>query len=138
MADPKKTAPQPADYWPELAPVREAALQGRMMIGRCTQCREPHAYARALCPFCLAPAAFEEVSGEGEIYSFSTLRRGPAEPSLVAYVTLREGPSVVARIVTDDPDRLAIGQSVRLFCISNEGGDLAPQFSPIQNTEKRP
>lgn len=138
MADAKPVSTPAPDYWPELAPVRDAARRGRMMIGRCRSCHEPHAYARALCPFCLAQADFEETSGEGEIYSFSILRRGPSGPSVIAYVTLKEGPTVVARIVTDAPDDLVIGQSVHLVTRPTEGADLAPRFTPIQHTERRP
>lgn len=129
--------PRPApDFWPELAPVREAWREGALTIGRCTKCHEPHAWPRALCPFCLAPAAFERASGEGAIYSFSVMRRGP-QASVIAYVTLREGPSVMARIHTDNPDALTIGQPVRFSPHTGEGDDLAPRFIPISTTESR-
>lgn len=134
MADQK---PRPApDFWPELGPVREAFREGALTIGRCTQCAEPHAWPRALCPFCLAPAEFERASGEGEIYSFSVMRRGP-QASVIAYVTLREGPCVMARIHAENPDELAIGQAVVFSPDQNEGGDLAPRFIPISTTERR-
>ena len=119
------------DFWPELAPVRGHAAEGRLTLGRCTACGEVHHYPRALCPFCLAPTVFEAASGLGVIYSLSVSRRGPKAPSVLAYVTLDEGPSVLGRIVDCDVNSLSIGQRVASRLPNPDPTDLSPSFTPI-------
>lgn len=118
------------DWWPELAAVRQAASEGRLTLGRCPACGQVHYYPRLACPFCLGPARFEEASGEGVIYSLSVLRRGPGAPSAVAYVTLAEGVSILARMGECDFDTLRIGDAVRLTDLATEKGGMVPIFVP--------
>lgn len=125
-------ASQP-DWWPELAPVREAASQGRLTLGRCTACDQVHYYPRLVCPFCLEPARFEQASGEGVIYSLSVLRRGAGAPSAVAYVALAEGVSILARMGNCDFDALRIGDVVRLAGIDSQKAGLVPIFTPYRD-----
>lgn len=118
------------DWWPELLPVREAATQGRLMLGRCSACNGAHYYPRPICPYCLSPARFEQASGKGVIYSLSVLRRGAGEPSAVAYVTLFEGVSVLARLGDCDLDALRIGDAVQLTGMDLHKNSLVPIFAP--------
>ena len=67
-------------------------LHDKLLIKRCTACGEPHYYPRALCPFCFSDeTVWEESSGEGEIYTYSIMRRSPTGPYAIGYVTLKEG-----------------------------------------------
>jgi hypothetical protein len=66
-------------------------------------------------------AAWEpfDLSGKGEIYSFSVLRQVPvgfeyAAPYPVALVKLEEGPLVAAQLTDCGEDDLAIGQAVEM------------------------
>src|SRR5947209_13444447 len=81
----------------------EQAANGKLLIKRCTACGEAHYFPRSLCPFCFSDkTVWEESSGEGEIYTFSLMRKSATGPYAIAYVTLKEGPSLQTNIVDCD------------------------------------
>ena len=93
----------------ETKPFWDAAAQGKFMIKRCTACGEPHYFPRAICPFCFSDKTEgEEASGEATIYTYSLMRKSPTGPYAIAYVTLKEGPSIQTNIVDCDFDTLLI------------------------------
>ena len=57
---------------------------------------------------------WEESSGEGEIYTFSLMRKSASGPYAIGYVTLKEGPSLLTNFVDCDMDKLKIGQKVKV------------------------
>ena len=122
----ERTMPAPP-LNPESAPFYEAAKEGKFLIRRCTSCKKPHWYPRAVCPFCFGATEWEEASGKGTIYSYSVMRRA-APPFCIAYVTLAEGPTMMTNIVQSDLDALRIGQNVTLVFTPTEGGPPAPCF----------
>jgi uncharacterized OB-fold protein len=115
----------------ESKPFWDAAAEGRFLIKRCTACGKAHWYPRAFCPFCASDdTVWEESPGEGEIYTFSIMRRSPTGPYVIGYVTLNEGPAVLTNFVDCDPDSLKIGQRVKVRFQPTEGGPPAPVFRP--------
>ena len=128
MAEAKKypvpvTNPETAQFW-------EAAKQGKFLIKRCTPCGEPHYFPRSICPFCFSDkTVWEESSGEATIYTFSLMRKSPTGPYAIAYVTLKEGPSLQTNIVDCDMDKLKIGQKVKVVWKPTDGAPL-PFFTP--------
>ena len=127
MAEPRKL--RAPEVNPESKPFWDAATEGRLLIKRCTACGEAHYYPRTICPFCGSPdTVWEASAGLGEIYTLSTLRRGPNAPLTLAYVTLDEGPMMITNIIDCDPDRLAIGQRVQVCFAASEGGAPYPMF----------
>ncbi|WP_444813326.1 Zn-ribbon domain-containing OB-fold protein [Variovorax saccharolyticus] len=119
--NPPKPNPETLHYW-------EAASDGQLLMRRCTQCGKPHFYPRTLCPFCLGATAWERVSGEGTIYTFSVMRHSE-QPYVIAYVKLAEGPTMMTNIVDCDMDQVHIGQKVRLVFKPSEGGPQIPMFT---------
>ena len=116
---------------PENKPFWDAAAQGRLAIKRCNDCKQPHYYPRALCPFCFSEdTEWLDAKGTGEIYSYSVMRRGVPVPYALAYVTLDEGPTMLTNIVDCDLDALAVGQRVKLVFKPSEDGSLVPMFAP--------
>ncbi len=114
----------------ESAPFWEATLADTLLIKRCNGCGEHHWYPRSKCPFCHSlDTAWVQSSGEGVIYSYSTMRR-VAEPFTLAYVTLDEGVSLMTNIVDCDPDTLEIGQRVKVVFRQSEDCKV-PYFSPV-------
>jgi uncharacterized OB-fold protein len=107
-------------------PFYAAAREGKFLIRRCTKCHKPHWYPRPLCPFCFGPTEWEEASGEGIIYSYSVMRRANFT---LAYVTLKEGPTMMTNIVDCDFDKLAVGQKVKLRWTPAEDGTPVPCFT---------
>jgi uncharacterized protein len=106
-----------------------AAREGRFLLRRCKACGKAHWYPRALCPFCFGETAWEEASGQGTIYSFSPMRR-VSPPYTIAYVTLAEGPTMMANLVECDPDTVRIGQAVALHWVPAADGTPVPCFRP--------
>jgi uncharacterized OB-fold protein len=96
------------------------------MIRRCTSCKKAHWYPRAVCPFCFGKTEWEEASGEGTIYSFSTMLRSNFT---MAYVTLKEGPTMMTNIVKADPDQLKIGGKVKVVFVQTDANKV-PCFEP--------
>jgi uncharacterized OB-fold protein len=129
MAEAKKypapvTNPETAAFW-------EAAKQGKFMIKRCTACGEPHYFPRSICPFCFSDkTVWEEASGEATIYTYSLMRKSPTGPYAIAYVTLREGPSLQTNIVDCDLEKLKIGQKVKVVFKPTDGAPL-PFFTVV-------
>ena len=123
MAEAKKyptpvTNPETAQFW-------EAAKAGKFLIKRCTACGEPHYFPRSICPFCFSDqTVWEESSGEATIYTFSLMRKSPTGPYAIAYVTLKEGPSLQTNIVDCDMDKLQIGQKVKVVWKPTDGAPL--------------
>jgi hypothetical protein len=114
---------------PEALPFWKAASEGRLLLKKCNACGEVHHYPRELCPFCLSEeTAWIPASGQGTVYSFSTMGQGEAAYTL-AYVTLAEGVTVMTNIVDCDPAALRIGQAVRVVFQPAQGGQAVPMFT---------
>jgi uncharacterized OB-fold protein len=115
---------------PETAPFWEAAKAGKFMIKRCTTCGEAHYFPRAICPFCFSDkTVWEESSGEATVYTYSLMRKSPTGPYAIAYVTLKEGPSLQTNIVDCDLEKVKIGQKVKVVWKPTDGAPL-PFFTP--------
>ena len=112
---------------PESDPCYAAAEEGKFMIRRCTSCKKAHWYPRAVCPFCFGDTEWEQASGEGTIYSHSTMYRANFT---IAYVTLKEGPTMLTNIIKADPATLKIGQKVKVALVQTDGGNKVPCFEP--------
>ena len=113
---------------PENTEFFKAAAEGRFLIRRCTECHETHWYPRAICPHCFGDTAWEAASGEGEIYSFTVMRRVEV-PHAMGYITLDAGPTMLADFVDIAFDDLRIGMRVKLVWSASEGGPPVPSFT---------
>ena len=128
MTEKKYPAPQGN---PETKPFWDAAANGKFLIKRCNDCGEAHYFPRAICPFCLSDkTGWEESSGEGEIYTYSLMRKSPTGPYAIGFVTLKEGPSVQTNFVDCDFSALKIGTKVKVVFKPTDGAPL-PFFTPI-------
>jgi uncharacterized protein len=117
----------------ESQPFYEAAKQGRFLIRRCRACLRAHWHPRSLCPFCFGETEWSEASGEGEIYSYSVMRRTDP-PYAIAYVKLAEGPTMLTNIVATPFDAIAVGKPVRLVLAPTGGaGPPVPCFRVVES-----
>lgn len=115
------------ETFPEMRPFWEAAEQGQFLVPLCTQCQRRHWFPRFFCPYCSSLALeWKEVSGEGEIYSFTRVRG--KMPYVVACVTLDEGPTMFTNIIDDDIERIAIGDRVLVDFRKTSEGVPVPIF----------
>ena len=121
------------------APYWEAAREQRFVMPRCDDCGRYHFYPRTLCPHCSsARLAWTQVSGKGEVYSFTIINRAPspafaaAVPYVVAVVKLAEGPHLMTNIVDIAPDSVRIGMPVKV--VFRKFGDdvVLPMFEPAE------
>lgn len=116
---------------PEIENYFDALREGKLLIKSCRQCGKPHFYPRAGCPFCFSEATdWLECSGKGIIYTYSVLRAA-AGPTVLAYVALEEGPTMMTAIVDSPVDALSIGASVHLAIRPGADGAPAPMFTLI-------
>ncbi len=117
------------------APYWEAAHEGRLDIPLCGDCGKHHFYPRAICPYCHSDnLKFDTVSGRGEVHTFTIARRpaGPAfaddVPYVVALIELEEGPRMMSRIQTDDPEKVYIGAKVEVTFVKASDEISFPYF----------
>ncbi len=122
----------------ETRPYWEAAKQGRLLIKKCNACGEVHHYPRPFCPSCWSEdVEWQEVSGRGTLYTYSTIFRNDLEPFsawgayVAAVVELDEGPRLMTNIVDAAPETLRVGMpvTVRYRDLTDEWA--APVFSPV-------
>ena len=92
----------------------------QLMGEECPSCTTKIFPPRDICLECGAPAKeLFELTGVGEIYSYSTVYDAPAgfefqAPYLIAMVKLEEGPLVTAQLADIDADEVEIGQKVEM------------------------
>ncbi|MFP5511056.1 MAG: Zn-ribbon domain-containing OB-fold protein [Alphaproteobacteria bacterium] len=117
------------------APYWEAAREGRLDIPLCGDCGKHHFYPRAICPHCHSDnLKFDTVSGRGVVHTFTIARRpaGPAfaddVPYVVALIELEEGPRMMSRIQTDDPETVQIGARVEVTFVKATDEITFPYF----------
>ncbi|HLF76994.1 MAG TPA: OB-fold domain-containing protein [Dehalococcoidia bacterium] len=138
MADPSRAVPAVTDltqrFW-------DAAKAGRLAIQRCQSCRYYNHPPKALCDRCQSPdLAFEEVSGNGSVWSFTVMHQKSVAgfeesvPYVTALVQLDEQPMLL--LVTNLPgvseDSILIGARVHVtFEMLNDEIAL-PQFESVR------
>lgn len=126
--------PDELEFW-------QSGADGRLRIQRCNSCQRWQQPPNPVCFHCLSrDVAFEPVSGEGTVYSF-TINHQPwlphlTEPFAVLVVELDEQPGLrfVSRLVNTAVDDVAIGMRVRVV-FEPLGDDLyAPLFTASGST----
>lgn len=86
----------------------------------CYHCGSKVFPPRDVCPECAKPAyASFDLSGKGEVYSFTTVYEAPAgfqeqAPYSLALVKLEEGPMLTAQLTDIDPQEVCIGMPVEM------------------------
>jgi uncharacterized OB-fold protein len=132
--------PQPVPD-PDSAGFWQATADGRLAIRRCQACGWWSQPPLERCRYCAAVMAYEEVSGEGTLYSFIVVHQpavpgfGEELPYLIGLVDLaeQEGLRLVARLEDVDADELRVGLPVRARIVAHPGGGFhVPLFSPVR------
>ncbi len=94
----------------------QAALaKGEFLIQQCGDCQQHIYFPREMCPHCGSAAVnFVKPSGQGTVYSVTTVRRKPAEGGdyNVSLIDLDEGVRLMSRVDNLAPDAVKIGQRV--------------------------
>ncbi len=92
----------------------------QLMGEECPSCKTKIYPPRDVCLECAAPAKeLFELTGEGEVYSFTTVYSAPAgyefnAPYVMALVKLDEGPLLTAQLTDVDIEEIEIGMPVEM------------------------
>ncbi len=133
----------PAKHFPRPTPETEAFWQGcrdhKLLLQRCTQCKEFQFYPRIICAKCASDnLQWVEASGQGEVLTFTVVRRPVSEayaadvPYVVALIQLDEGPTMMSNVVECDPEIMQIGSPVQVIFEDWSEEISIPQFRPLQ------
>jgi uncharacterized OB-fold protein len=130
--------PQPmADI--ESVPWWQAAAEHRLVVQRCTECAHMRLPPAPLCPECRSNSAdWHEVSGRGELYTYTVVHRPIAAdqqvPFVIGVVELEGGGGVrmISNVVDAAPDELRVGMAVEVAW-EDMSADLAiPRFRIVR------
>ncbi|OYD70379.1 Zn-ribbon domain-containing OB-fold protein [Rhodococcus sp. OK302] len=102
-------------------PFWQSLKSNKVAVQRCEACGTYRYVPKELCPSCQSVAAvWAPVVGEGTIYTYSVIRRGPTEafqadvPYVIVHVTMAEGFRMVGGLLGVDPEDVKIGAPVRV------------------------
>ena len=133
MSTPAKPVPRATA---ESRPFWDAAQQQKLLLQHCRSCGKFWFPPSARCHHCLSgDFAWQEVSGEGRIYSFVVYHRlyHPAFeqdlPYVVALVELHEGPRLLTNIIGTPWQDIRCDQPVRVVFEADARGTTLPQFT---------
>ncbi|PCH66979.1 MAG: DNA-binding protein [Rhodobacteraceae bacterium] len=100
------------------ATFREGLERGEIRLQKCRSCGQSVFFPRVACPNCHGiDLDWQQVSGKGEVYTTTTVRRKPERGGdyNVCMVELAEGARMMSRVTGFAPDLVAIGMAVTLF-----------------------
>jgi len=105
----------------EALPWWEAAAKHKLVVQRCGDCAHMQLPPAPICSECRSSEYdFPELSGRGEVYTFTTIHRPIAldqeVPFVVAVITLEgtNGVRMISNVVDTPLDEIAIGMPVEL------------------------
>jgi uncharacterized OB-fold protein len=141
MAEVDLRKPVPA-VTPEAQPFWAAAAQQKLKIQRCKECNAWVWTPRPACVECGSEnIEWTDVSGRGEVYSFTVIRqiagRGASQafqkdiPYVVAWVDLDEGPRLISNIVGYPAENVRIGMKVAVSFEQAAKDVWIPKFKPV-------
>lgn len=117
-------------------PYWDGAARGELVIQRCRACARWIHFPEPICPACGGDDfAFEPVSGQGQVETFSVIHRSfvatfaERTPYVIAWVALpeQEGLRAFGNITGCAPDEVAIGMAVEVF-FEEQDGRPTPNF----------
>jgi len=119
-------------------PFWQAAAEHRLVVQRCTACGATRLPPAPVCATCRSDASdWQEVSGRGEVYTYTAVHRpiagGQTLPFVVAVIALEGsgGLRMISNLVGVEPEDVAIGMPVELVW-EDMSADLAiPRFRPV-------
>ena len=118
-------------------PFWEAAAEHRLVVQRCTACGKTRLPPSPVCAECQSDQAeWQEVSGQGEVYSYTLVHRplaaGQTLPFVIAVISLEESGDLrmISNVVGIEPEAVHIGMAVELVWEDMSDQLAVPRFRP--------
>ena len=126
----------------EAKPFWDAAAQQKLIIQRCKNCQSWVWTPRPSCNECGSEKVeWTQVSGKGEIYSFTVIRQvvgraasqafEPDIPYVIAWVDLDEGPRLITNIIGCPVEDVKLGMKVLVQFEQASEKVWLPKFRPV-------
>lgn len=110
------------------APLRQyerGLAEGELRFQRCLHCERAVFYPRVLCPFCGGRRlAWETSTGEGVVYSTTTVHAREQDPYNIVLIDLAEGFRMMSRVIGTPSQQVRIGERV-IFAVAEGQGPVA-------------
>lgn len=122
------------------APFFEAAAKGELVIQRCKESSQYQYYPRAGSVYTMGEIEWVRVPGKGKVYSFTIVRKNPADPVFAALcpyaivlVELPEGVKIFGNLTGCEAEDVRIGMDVEVyFSAVDEAGTIhLPFWRPV-------
>jgi uncharacterized protein len=118
-------------------PFWEGTRKRKLLIQKCKNCGKTIFYPKKYCPECRSPdIEWVESSGEGKVYSFSTLYLGvhprfeENAPYTIGIIELREGVRLMSNIVNCKPQDIQCDMPVKVTFEDVTNEITLPKFEP--------
>jgi uncharacterized OB-fold protein len=116
----------------------QAAAEHRLVVQRCSSCQHTRHPPAPVCPECRSPDSdWKELSGRGEVYTYTLVHRpiaaGQELPYVIAVISLEDagGVRIISNLVGVEPEQVEIGMPVEVVW-EDMSEDLAiPRFRPV-------
>jgi len=115
----------------------QAASQHQLVVQRCSACGHTRLPPAPVCPECRsADAEWQEISGRGEVYTYTIVHRpiaaGQPLPTVIAVIALEGagGVRMISNLVGANPDEIRIGMPVELVWEDMSEELAIPRFRP--------
>ena len=131
MADRSKLpVPRPT---PETQHFWDGTKAGDLLLQQCNNCSHVYFPPRPFCPKCgHREVSVVKASGKATLYSYVINHRPRpdmgTEPYAIAVVQLEEGPRMMSRIQTGDPEKVHIGAKVEVTFVKATDEVTFPYF----------
>ena len=119
-------------------PFWRAAAEHRLVVQRCMGCGHVRLPPAPVCPECrCADADWKQLSGRGEVYTYTVVHRpiaaGQQLPYVIAVIALEGagGVRMISNVVGASPEELAIGLPVELVWEDMSTELAMPRFRPV-------
>ena len=141
MAEAHDIKPLPT-ITPEAKPFWDGAANNKLLMQRCLDCRDFVWTPRPSCFGCGSQRLeWQELSGKGEIYSFTVIRQvvGRAAsqaferdiPYVIAWIDLDEGPRMISNVVGCPVENVKLGMKVSVIFEQQSADIWLPKFKPV-------
>ena len=120
-------------------PFWQAAAEHRLVVQRCTGCGHTRPPPAPVCPECRSSDSdWKQVSGRGEVYTYTVVHRpiaaGQQLPYVIAVIALEDagGVRMISNLVAVKPEDVAVGLPVELVWEDMSAELAIPRFRPVR------